>query len=83
MTLVSGIAVYFVLWWLCLFAVLPFGVKGQHETDNVEPGTDPGAPHQPMLLWKALATTILAGIVFAALYLYFNVYSLTLEDLPV
>jgi predicted secreted protein len=83
MSLVSSIAIYFVLWWLCLFVVLPFGVKGQHETDAVEPGTDPGAPVRPMLLWKVLATTILAAIVFAGIYLYFGVYEMTLEDLPI
>jgi predicted secreted protein len=36
-----------------------------------------------MLLWKVLATTILAAIIFAGVYLYFGVYEMTLEDLPV
>jgi predicted secreted protein len=83
MSLVSSIAVYFVLWWLCLFAVLPFGVKSQHEADDVQPGTEPGAPVRPLLLWKVLATTILAGIIFAGVYLYFGVYEMTLEDLMI
>jgi predicted secreted protein len=83
MSLVSSIAIYFVLWWLCLFVVLPFGVKGQHEDDTVHPGTEPGAPVRPLLLWKVLATTILAAIIFAGIYLYFGVYGLTLEDLAI
>lgn len=83
MSLLSSVAIYFVLWWLCLFLVLPFGVKGQHETESVEAGTDPGAPARPLLLRKVLATTILAAIIFAGVYLYFGVYGLTLEDLPI
>ena len=31
-----------------LFVVLPFGVNSQHETDEVTPGTDASAPHQPL-----------------------------------
>jgi predicted secreted protein len=82
MSLVSGIAVYFILWWLCLFVVLPFGVSGQEETDAVTPGTDPGAPRRPLLFRKVLATTLLAAVIFAGVYLYFGVYGMTLEDLP-
>jgi predicted secreted protein len=81
MSLVSSIAVYFVLWWLCLFLVLPFGVRSQHETGARDLGTDPGAPARPLLLKKVIATTILAAIIFAGVYLYFGVYEKTLEDL--
>ena len=38
------IAIYFLVWWLVLFAVLPFGVRSQHEGGDIPPGTDPGAP---------------------------------------
>jgi predicted secreted protein len=61
--------------------VLPFGVKSQHESENIVPGSDPGAPQQPLLLRRALATTLLALIVFAGIYLYFGVYQMSLEDL--
>jgi len=71
MTLAYWLAVYFVTWWITLFAILPFGVTSQHETegDRVE-GTDPGAPVKPRLLIKAFATTIVASIVFAGIYAY-------------
>lgn len=82
MSLVSSVAVYFVLWWLCLFVVLPFGVKRQ-DSSEVTPGTDPGAPVRALLVRKALATTVLAAIIFAAIYLYFGVYEMSLEDLLV
>jgi len=80
-SLVSSVAIFFVIWWLCLFVVLPFGVRSQHEMDEVTLGTEHGAPHQPLLLRKAIATTILAAIVFSAVYFYFGVLDLTLADL--
>ena len=81
MSLLGGIAIYFVIWWLCLFVTLPWGIRSQHETGAVEPGTDPGAPLRPLLLRRAMATTLLATVIFAAVFLYFNVYEMRLEDL--
>lgn len=68
MTIGGGLAVYFVIWWTVLFAVLPFGVRSQAESGEVEKGTDPGAPVLPGLAKKAMATTILAGIVFGIVW---------------
>jgi predicted secreted protein len=59
-----GLAAYFVIWWISLFAVLPFGVKSQHETGEVVPGSEAGAPVKPMLLKKLIANTVLAAIVW-------------------
>lgn len=68
MTLVSTIAVYFVIWWLVLFAVLPFGVRTQEEEGRVEPGTAPSAPARPRIVAKIVITSVLAGVLTAALY---------------
>lgn len=81
MSLLPSIAIFFVIWWLCLFVVLPFGIRSQQETGEVAPGTEAGAPHRPHLLRRAAATTVLAGIIFAGVYIYFSVYEKTLEDL--
>lgn len=81
MSLVSALAVYFVIWWLCLFVVLPFGVRNQEEAEDVTFGTERGAPHQPFLIRKAIATTLLSAVVFAGIYVYFGVLGLRLEDL--
>ena len=59
-----GLAAYFVIWWISLFAVLPFGVTSQHETGEVVPGSEAGAPVKPMLLKKLIANTVLAAIVW-------------------
>lgn len=56
----SLLAIYFVVWWLMLFAVLPFGVRSQHESGEVAPGTDPGAPVAPRLIVKAIWTSLVA-----------------------
>jgi predicted secreted protein len=62
-----AIAIYFTMWWTVLFAVLPFGVKSQHETDEIVPGSEPGAPVAPLLLKKALWTTLASAVLFSAL----------------
>lgn len=81
MSLISAVAIYFIIWWLTLFAVLPIGVRSQREEGDIILGTEHGAPIQPMLIRKAVITTIIAGIVFGCVYLVFAVYELSLEDL--
>jgi predicted secreted protein len=62
--IVGYIAVYLVIWWVVLFAVLPFGVKSQHEAGEVVPGTEPGAPVRPRLLLKFLVTSLIAAVIW-------------------
>lgn len=68
MGLLTGIAVYLVVWWLVLFMVLPWGVRGV-DTSDVAKGHASGAPKKPRMLLKAAATTIIAAIVWYGLYL--------------
>ena len=83
MNLASAIAIYFIIWWLVLFLVLPFGIRNAHETgEAVEEGNEPGAPVKPRLLQKALITTILATAVFAIFYLAQTRGLLSLNRLP-
>lgn len=64
MTIASALAVYFVIWWTVLFAVLPFGVRSQAETGDIAQGTEPGAPALPGLRRKAVITSLIAAVVF-------------------
>ncbi|MDO8289320.1 MAG: DUF1467 family protein [Parvibaculum sp.] len=65
MNLTAGLAIYLTIWWLVLFATLPFGVRSQHEEGGPEgEGRDPGAPVRPLLLRKVLVTTLIAGIIW-------------------
>ena len=68
MSIAGAIALYFIVWWLTLFAMLPIGVRSQHEDGDVTQGTDPGAPRMPMMAKKALWTTLAAVPVTAVLY---------------
>jgi predicted secreted protein len=68
MNWISYAAVYFVLWWICLFMVLPFGVRNQHDAGAVTEGTEPGAPALLRLWPKFLATTILSAVLLVLLF---------------
>jgi predicted secreted protein len=63
----SWIAVYFIVWWMCLFAVLPIGARSQAEAGHVVPGTDPGAPAVLRLWRQILITTVVAAVVMVFL----------------
>ena len=67
MSLALALATYLVFWWLTLFMVLPWGVR-RAEAEDLEPGEDPGAPANPMLLIKFAVTTLVSGLFFAIFY---------------
>lgn len=62
MVIASWFAVYFVLWWLCLFVVLPFGARNQEEAGDVVRGTEPGAPIIFRIWPKLLITSVVAAV---------------------
>ena len=65
----SALAIYFVIWWITLFAVLPFGIRNAHEAgEKVEEGNDAGAPMVHGLLWKAAVTSVIALLLFGVVY---------------
>ena len=68
MSLSFAIAIYFIIWWTVLFAVLPIGVRTQAEDGAVVPGTPESAPAAPRLLRVVLLTTVISALVFAALW---------------
>jgi predicted secreted protein len=81
MSLSTAIAVFFIIWWVTLFLVLPWGVRSQSESGDVPRGTDPGAPVSPQLWLKLLWTTIVAAVVFAVCAVVYNYRLITLEGL--
>ncbi|MEJ8574642.1 DUF1467 family protein [Microbaculum marinum] len=82
MPITSGLAIYFVLWWLVLFAVLPWGVRTQADRGEVVPGSEPGSPERPMLVRKLVATTLIAAVIFGVFYGIVMWGGLTLDDIP-
>jgi predicted secreted protein len=82
-TLGFAIAIYFIVWWIVLFAMLPIGVRTSEEAgEKSSPGHAESAPQFPNLLPKMLATTVIATIVFAALYAVIVHHVITLDDIP-
>ncbi len=68
MNLVLAIAIYVFIWWITLFAVLPFGVRTQHEAGSVVPGTPESAPAQQRMVRVFVINTIVTSIIFAIVY---------------
>ena len=52
---------YAVLWFLCLFCLLPVGLGAERDPET-------GAPLNPMLGKKALWATLIAAVVWAVFY---------------
>lgn len=68
MNIWTGIAVYFVIWWMVIFAVLPWGVRGVGSED-VAKGHASGAPQKPRMGLKLAVTTVVAAICWLVFYL--------------
>ena len=45
----TGIAIYFIIWWMVLFVTLPFRMKPQFEEGPVTDGTEAAAPNNPQI----------------------------------
>ncbi len=68
MSITLGIALYFIIWWTMLFAVLPLGVRTQDEEGNVVPGTPGSAPSKPAFRRIVLINTAVSCVVFAIVH---------------
>jgi len=82
MSWTTAAAIYFIIWWVVLFAVLPFGVRSHADAGTeAETGHDPGAPILPSLGVKVIWTTIVASAVFALCWVIYVYRFVSLEDL--
>lgn len=82
MTWVSITAIYFILWWVILFATLPLGLRTQEDEGEVTLGTVASAPRTPRV-WRAmLLTTLITTIVVGIYYVVTVVYGFSFEDIP-
>lgn len=66
MTIANHLIVFLVCWWLVLFMVLPWGIKGHHETsEEYDAGIEPGSPVKPNIKKKMVITTGITIVIWA------------------
>ncbi len=83
MTVFTGIAIYFTIWWTVLFSVLPIGVTSHAEAGiDKGDGGDPGAPVDPKLKKKFVTTTIVSTVLWVILFLVLHFKLVTLPPVP-
>jgi predicted secreted protein len=62
----TGVVVYILVWWVTLFAVLPFWVT---PTEPEDVGHPAGAPQHPRLLRKAAVTSVIAAVIWLGIFI--------------
>ena len=82
MQLFSIFAVYFIVWWLTLFAVLPFGLKTQAEANEVVPGSVESAPARFRGGRIVLITTLVSAVIYGVWYVLSVRLGYGLDSLP-
>jgi predicted secreted protein len=61
----TAIMLFVIIWWVVIFAVLPWGAR---PPENPEPGHAPSAPAKPMLIRKAVLTTVISAVIWGVLF---------------
>ena len=82
MNLLTAFAIYFVIWWVTLFAILPIGVRTQHEEDDVTLGTTESAPLKFNMGRKLVLTSVVSAAVFGVYVLLTVVLGFSVDSLP-
>lgn len=85
MALSFAIVIYICIWFMTLFAVMPFFVHTQDEAGEVVPGTPGSAPAKFPMLRVAVANTLVAAVCFAVFYVGYTQgwLSATATNVPV
>ncbi len=79
----EGLAIYLVVWWTTLFAILPLGARSHAEEGIPVPGGgDPSSPVNPNLKRKFITTTWVSAILFAILWAVLRFHLVSLPDIP-
>ena len=79
---VTGFVAFALIWWMVFFTVLPFGVRGQWEGDEIAEGTEPGAPQQVNMKRKLMITTLITAPLWALFAILMISGVLSIENLP-
>ena len=60
MNVYTGILVYVMIWWVVLFAVLPWGIR---RSEAPQPGHAVEAPSNPRIALRFAVTTVIATVI--------------------
>ena len=74
----SQAAIFLSIWFVTLFAVLPWGVRQPTET---QAGNDPGAPANPQLGRKAVITTVISLLLWSVYFYVTQILGFSLLSL--
>lgn len=73
-------AIYFIMWWISLFLVLPFSGKSQAEEGEVILGTTKSAPANLKVLRIVVMNSIVASVFFVCFFVLVEVFGVTFDD---
>jgi len=65
MSLINAVFIFFLIWWVMLFTVLPLGVERNADAAK---GHDAGAPKIPNLKKKLMLNTALSFVILAVIW---------------
>ncbi len=66
MSLFQAIFLYFLIWWVMLFTVLPLSIERHADADK---GHDAGAPKFPHLRRKLVLNSLISLLILAIIYI--------------
>ena len=82
MQYLSTVAIYFVVWWITLFIVLPIGLRTQSEDGDVAIGTVASAPSRFKGVQIVLLTTLISAFLCGLWYGLTWWFGFSFDDLP-
>jgi len=81
MNIPAGLVVFAILWFICLFCILPIKVKSQIESGDVVPGSAAGAPENAHMKKKALWAVAAAAVLWVGVYCILEFKLISLDEL--
>lgn len=80
MSVVSGLVLYAVIWFLTFLTIIPVRLQTQEDLGNVTPGTQSGAPEHHHLKRKAWITVAIAAALWVIIVAIIFSGIITVED---
>ncbi len=81
MGVAAALVLYAVIWFLCLFIMLPRAIRTQGDSGPVVSGTPASAPTDPQLAVKLKWTTLLTTLIWALVCSLIISGLITIEDI--